>query len=724
MIFLLKNLRLLLLIAFMVGVSWCTGSGTACASTRVNLYYQPLNLEIPPVESADPQQPPLLPLRQIAGAMGADLSWDEYRGMIQLQKEHTTLKFRPGDATGIINFEEIPLPEVRVINGYTMASFDFFQLALGEYFDIKWDPSQQLVDITYKYVAPVSLSLSYGLYNGPAINGIPQGQGTLVYPNGSSYKGYFRNGYPTLYGTVYSTQGEEVTIQPVSKSVANKGPNAPNKVVAGENSDLFYCDPSPAGSGQIYKLSSNGNMRFCPEIANCIDAADGWLYYVNQSESGRLYRVAVNGKNRQRLTDFPVCELLAIKGRVFLTRQVSPDKYALYRINPDTQQLTLILEAKEALHSLQIYNNKLYFSCTKDILCCDLDGSYITAIAAFQNPISDVRIQDGWVYYLQKGWVNRLRLDATDWSKVIDMGSDGARNLWVDKNYIYAAVLSQDSEKNGLYCCDIDGKNKQRVLEGSYNLIGMNMNRIFFTNLPLNGKEPKVLRSLMIREDQTFDWRNHSGDSNPDAQYGWPDSVLTIDRQRLITNHDLANDKGAAKIFTSIGVNPNKIDIKVKRDSDKILIVDPADLGDLYSGSTVNAVKLRDESVLLRDFGGLIKGPLLKTPKGDLKILQVWDKVDANGQPVFTNELSPQVKAYTVSQNGLGGKHEGLIFLNYDNYWFGYLSACLQTCPHQLVSVLPGTYTIGYEQWDPTLQYPLNVNRRNLVAICTSLATD
>ncbi len=84
-------------------------------------------------------------------------------------------------------------------------------------------------------------------------------------------------------------------------------------------------------------------VRIGPDTASYFHLRDGWLYYENNKDEDRLYRIRPDGSDREKLTDIPNAALLGFDGPatyfgVFLKENASPFDWTideLYRIPAD-----------------------------------------------------------------------------------------------------------------------------------------------------------------------------------------------------------------------------------------------------------------------------------------------------------------------------------------------------------------------------------------------------
>ncbi|HWP97580.1 MAG TPA: DUF5050 domain-containing protein [Syntrophomonadaceae bacterium] len=687
---------------------------------------EPLTIDYQLVENSSP----LLPLRTLSENMGAQVSWDAAAGMVTIQKDSTIIQFQPEAKIGTLNHEDFNLPPMEVVDGRIMASLDFWKLTMSDYYNITWDPTLGVAGISYKYPTKANLSWKGGRYDGETVNGIPNGKGTMVFPNAASFSGLLHQGFPTLNGKWYTSEAALDQSFPSANSNLYKGPNGPNKIVASDGLYLCFCDPASTGSGQIY-LQTVGNadkIRFSPEIASCMDLENGWLYYINNSEGGKLYRISIKDQTNERLSEIAPQEMVAVNNLVFTISKNASGDNVVNQVGANAKIFTEIFNTKEPISDLQVYGDALYFSTSKQIFRSDFNGGHLTEIAAFANPVTNMRVQGNSVYYLQQGSICRLSLTDNNWQKIIaaDADKENLTGFLVDDQTIYLSSIGTglQAKYNGIYSCLTNGTNKHLLQAGAYQLQTFVKGRLYYVEIDLGTNKAKVIKSLSVRDDQTLDIRQHLGTTDPDSQFGYPSSLYYNDPARFKTNAYLAG--GDPQIKSSLEqakIDVAKADLTITRRS-TLLIIDPQYLGSTYTAGGQNEVFLKTQGVLLNNFGSNTNGTLLKTSDNGLKMLLVWDRRDEKGNPVFTAQENSDIEKRRVSDSMLSCPSGRFLFLDYNDYWQATLGLQLKSIPHLEVNMTPGHYLVGYEQWDPTLQYPLNASRRNLVMTYQSALRD
>jgi hypothetical protein len=170
---------------------------------------------------------------------------------------------------------------------------------------------------------------------------------------------------------------------------------------------------SPAISG-----NSIGNLNNWGRYATDKE----WIYFNNQSDSGRLYKEKIDGSERKKISD---------------------DKYIGY---------------------LNIVNQRLYYTSDNKLFKSDLDGSNRVLLKDFRIGLNLVTVVGDWIYYTEGTYMfkplYRMKLDGT--SKEL-LEKYGVSSIAISDGKIFYTI---DGRK--LFVMDNDGDNKKKLLDGSY----------------------------------------------------------------------------------------------------------------------------------------------------------------------------------------------------------------------------------------------------------------
>lgn len=67
--------------------------------------------------------------------------------------------------------------------------------------------------------------------------------------------------------------------------------------------------------GCIYSLSlEQGLIKLNDDSCECFNISDGWIYYSNNSDEGRLYKIRLDGSSKQKLSDEETCHTIHVIG--------------------------------------------------------------------------------------------------------------------------------------------------------------------------------------------------------------------------------------------------------------------------------------------------------------------------------------------------------------------------------------------------------------------------
>lgn len=196
-----------------------------------------------------------------------------------------------------------------------------------------------------------------------------------------------------------------------------------------------------AGKKGLYKVKEDGTCeeKICDDIPERMAIVNDWIYYIRDYQS--IYRVTLDGKKRQRLTD------------------------------KNEEVATMFVDGSYVFYSVISENRKTYCTLKK----MKTDGTKKQNICKGDFP--DLYVENGWLYYGKFSCDNlvhyRVKIDGTKKQKL--SGEHFYWNRIVAGDWIYGVFEER------FYKIKINGKDYETLATGSPGIINMKDNWIYYT---------------------------------------------------------------------------------------------------------------------------------------------------------------------------------------------------------------------------------------------------
>lgn len=238
-------------------------------------------------------------------------------------------------------------------------------------------------------------------------------------------------------------------------------------------------------SGKLYGIE-NGIYRINPDgtgkvkIANVngeyFNFAGNYLYFINNDDGKRIYRVSLVGTELQRITYDETFGMIVKDGWIYYFGdhlRIGYKGYGLMKIKTDGTGFAIIMKGTPLDYFPQIVGGTFYFidKCcegpSRGIYSIKSDGSGFHTYTDKQ--ISSIVIENGWIYYTKSisnisEWpmeIHRVKTDGTSDSILLSV----EKNIWVKgvaDGYLYYTALSQKG--GSLYRIKLDGTLNEVVI--------------------------------------------------------------------------------------------------------------------------------------------------------------------------------------------------------------------------------------------------------------------
>lgn len=244
----------------------------------------------------------------------------------------------------------------------------------------------------------------------------------------------------------------------------NTASNLVNFGLAAEsNGWIYYTNQSDYQ--RIYKMKigdSKGQKLSDDPYASHLNVIGDWIYYVDSK--GGLCRMKTDGSELSLLTDYTVNFMQATSDYIyfFTSYKRESDGYQfkeLHRIKPDGSDDETLLSYLSSRWDYLVVGNDIYF------LCWDAStqtqklrrGSFTDIL----NNIDKFVISDNHIYYINHEDKCIYKADM-DGKNIIKITSDTTKSLNIANGWIYYA---NTSDNNKLYKITTDGKDKSKVAD-------------------------------------------------------------------------------------------------------------------------------------------------------------------------------------------------------------------------------------------------------------------
>ncbi|MCL2884138.1 MAG: DUF5050 domain-containing protein [Oscillospiraceae bacterium] len=236
--------------------------------------------------------------------------------------------------------------------------------------------------------------------------------------------------------------------------------------VAVQGNWIYYCNT--VDHGALYKMNIDGSDKqklndICSEYINVMD---GWIYYVDTSFSGTgVYKIKTDGTQNAKLTDkgTVMSYLLVLDNALYFIGNNN-----LYKMKNDgTGLVTLTADVQKFFYE----DNGLYVIKSDGALYqMTTDGTNVTKIrAGVQNAptMTVITVVDHWIYYnvtqttADRVGVYRMKTDGSGVQKLAPGTPDSPITFQVAGNWIY--YFMDPSTVCNLYSLHTDGSSFQQI---------------------------------------------------------------------------------------------------------------------------------------------------------------------------------------------------------------------------------------------------------------------
>lgn len=255
---------------------------------------------------------------------------------------------------------------------------------------------------------------------------------------------------------------------------------------------IYYSDPNDQGRLHKMKQDLSADQKLNNDWPDRINVTGGKIYYINENDRFSLYSCDLNGKNSTRISDNVFLNLYVKDGWAYYARKKSKN---LNRMTLDGKFEERI-DVDSFTYSI-IEGDWVYY--------CNLDDGFkiyrVKTDNSSKQKFNDIssfnfQLQGDWIYYTNLKDKNKLYRAKRDGSSKQRLTSCAVANLNLNDTGKVIFYCNADDQYK-LYRCDFDGKNTTKMNNDETTCINLAGGFIHYLN------ESDFSRLYRINQDGT-----------------------------------------------------------------------------------------------------------------------------------------------------------------------------------------------------------------------------
>jgi hypothetical protein len=196
-----------------------------------------------------------------------------------------------------------------------------------------------------------------------------------------------------------------------------------------------------------------------------------WIYYRNQADEGGLYKIHIDGVDKQKLSNDIPRWINVMDDWIYFYN--SNDLYT-YRISTTGRNRERIFE--ERIASIYVENEWIYYRKESVIHKYNIENGETTKLST--DECGNIFVSNSWIYYNAfDGGLYRVYIDGTNRTKLTD--NKCGPIFIVANDWVYYINLDNN---NYIYKMSIDGSENAIFISDSSEYINIKEDWIFYTN--------------------------------------------------------------------------------------------------------------------------------------------------------------------------------------------------------------------------------------------------
>lgn len=218
------------------------------------------------------------------------------------------------------------------------------------------------------------------------------------------------------------------------------------------NGFIYYTNETDGGKIYKMKIDGTGNTKLSDDSRSSnVSVVDGFIYYTNKN--GGIYKLKIDGSEKGKIT-YDVAQFINVSDDFIYYRNGS-DNGAIYKISINGEHMTKLNDDNATM--VVVSGNFIYYTKlnSEGIFRMDLSGNNGTRIYSETAPFN---VDDDYIYFLLNGGdIYRMGLTGENMVK-LSAGTSVSYISALNKSLYFADFIYEN--KVNLYKMDIGGTNK------------------------------------------------------------------------------------------------------------------------------------------------------------------------------------------------------------------------------------------------------------------------
>lgn len=242
-------------------------------------------------------------------------------------------------------------------------------------------------------------------------------------------------------------------------TIGNNG----NFGIAVNNGDEIYYS-----STGIWRYNAGGkDDKISEDEAFYLNYHDGWIYYSNLSDNGKLYRIRTNGSGKEALSNMRTESIDIVGDTVYFATTVlggedETPAIGIYRLGPEGDPTKIITVNAE---HISVLGNNIYFVDKGNgyKLCfVKKDGTGLTVVT--DEFIHAYDVADDWIYCAGRESIYKMRKDGSSKTLLSNTGATSILVVGGSVYYNYLSVIEQEDGSSAFMSMQTDGTGVKKLL--------------------------------------------------------------------------------------------------------------------------------------------------------------------------------------------------------------------------------------------------------------------